>query len=60
MLQNKKIQNNKMIIIHDFFNKNDNRMNYRQILIDDQIINEKINLRNCSNRNEILFKNENL
>jgi hypothetical protein len=40
--------------------KNENCINYRQILIDNQIINEKINLTNCSNRNEILFKNENI
>ena len=40
--------------------ENENCINHRQTLIDDQIINEKINLQNCSNRDEILFKNENL
>ena len=40
--------------------KNENCVNHRQILIDEQFINEKINLQKCFNRNEILFKNENL
>ena len=40
--------------------KNENCINYRQILIDEQIINDKINLQNCFDRNEIFFKNENL
>ena len=38
--------------------KNENCINYRQILIDKQIINDKINLQNCFDRNEIFFKNK--
>ena len=40
--------------------ENENCINHRQTLIDEQIINEKINLQECFDRNEILFKNENL
>ena len=40
--------------------KNENCINHRQVLIDEQIINEKINFQKCFDRNEILFKNDNL
>ena len=40
--------------------ENENCTSHRQILIDEQIINEKINLQNCFDRDEIFFKNENL
>ena len=40
--------------------ENENCINHRQILIDEQIINEKMSLQNCFDRNEIFFKNENL
>ena len=40
--------------------KNENCISHRQILIDEQIINEKINLQKYSNRDDVLFKNENL
>ena len=40
--------------------KNENCTSHRQILIDEQIINEEISLQNCFDRNEIFFKNENL
>ena len=40
--------------------ENENCINHRQILIDEQIINEEINLQDCFDRDEILFKNENL
>ena len=40
--------------------ENENCINYRQVLIDEQIINEKINLQECFDRDEIFFKNENL
>ena len=40
--------------------KNENCINYRQALIDEQNINEKISLQECFDRDEVLFKNENL
>ena len=40
--------------------KNENCINHRQILIDEQIINEKINFQKCFDWNEVLFKNDNL
>ena len=40
--------------------KNENCISHRQTLIDEQIINERISLRNCFDRNDVLFKNENL
>ena len=40
--------------------ENENCINHRQALIDEQIINEKINLQECFDRDEVLFKNENL
>ena len=40
--------------------ENENCINHRQTLIDEQIINEKISLQECFDRDEIFFKNENL
>ena len=40
--------------------ENENCISHRQALIDEQIINEEISLQECFDRNEILFKNENL
>ena len=35
-------------------------INHRQVLTDGQIINEEVNLQGCSDRDDVLFKNENL
>ena len=40
--------------------ENENCTSHRQILTDEQIINEEMNLQSCFDRDEILFKNENL
>ena len=40
--------------------ENENCISHRQALIDEQIINEEISLQECFDRNEVLFKNENL
>ena len=40
--------------------KDENCINHRQTLIDEQIINERISLQECFDRDEVLFKNENL
>ena len=40
--------------------KNENCINHRQALVDEQIINEEVNLQKCFDRDEVLFKNDNL
>ena len=40
--------------------KDENCISHRQTLTDEQIINEEVSLRDCFDRNEVLFKNENL
>ena len=40
--------------------KNENCINHRQVLIDEQNINERISLQEYFDRNEVFFKNENL
>ena len=54
------VQNDLYERIMQIIRENENCINYRQALIDEQIINEKINLQKCFDRDEVFFKNENL
>ena len=40
--------------------ENENCINHRQALVDEQIINEEVSLQKCFDRDEVLFKNDNL
>ena len=54
------VQNNFYERIMQINRKNENYINYRQTLIESQIINENVFLQNCTNKNELLFKSDNL
>ena len=40
--------------------ENEDCINHRQALVDEQIINEEVSLQKCFDRDEVLFKNDNL
>ena len=54
------VQNDLYERIMQINRENENCINHRQALIDEQIINEEISLQECFDRDEVLFKNENL